>query len=109
MVQPEGSGASTRESPQQGRDPWLFSQRSLRIWPLGLGGGIRIGSLRMCFRGCGCSRAARDRSGGQGRLGRRCSVGQAADFENRQTEPRTNYVTAAFSSACSPDFSLQVN
>lgn len=50
MVQPEGSGASTRESPQQGRDPWLFSQRSLRIWPLGLGGGIRIGSLR-CVSG----------------------------------------------------------
>lgn len=46
------------------------------------------------------------------RLGRHCSsppVGQAADFENRQTEPWTNYVTDAFSSACSPDLLLQVN
>lgn len=70
----------------------------------------------MCSRGCGCSGAARAgavvRRHCQRRLGRHCSsspVGQDADFENRQTEPRTNYVTAAFSSACSPDFSLQVN
>lgn len=36
-------------------------------------------------------------------------VGQAIDFEKRQTEPRTNYVTVPFSSACFPDFSFQVN
>ena len=36
-------------------------------------------------------------------------VGQGVDFEQRQTQPRTNYVTVSISSACSPDFSLQVN
>lgn len=48
------------------------------------------------------------------RLCRHCSsppplVGQAAAFEKRPTEPRMNYISVSFSSACFPNSSLQVN